>query len=267
MKHLRVGIAGYGAIGRNLATALDQNQDGIELTAIAVRNPQQPPDLSHLRSTPTITDIAGLEALCDLVIECAPASQLAAIATPFLKAGKQVLTLSSGALLNHPELIELAKQHGGTILIPTGALLGLDAVSAAAQGQVNEVRMITRKPPAGLVGAPYLEQHQIDVLSLQEPTKIFDGTAREAAVGFPANLNVAVSLSLAGIGPDKTRLEIWADPTVTRNIHRIQVDSDAAILSMEIQNIPSSNPRTGRITAQSVIALLRKINAPLRVGT
>ena len=96
---------------------------------------------------------------------------------------------------------------------------------------------------------------------------MFTGTAREAAKGFPANLNVAVALSLAGIGPDLTMLEIWADPTITRNTHRIVVDSDAARLDMTIENIPSENPRTGRITALSVISLLRKQNATLRVGS
>ena len=99
------------------------------------------------------------------------------------------------------------------------------------------------------------------------PLRVFEGTAREAAKGFPANLNVAVALSLAGLGPDGTRLEIWADPTVTRNTHRIVVDSDAARIDMTIENIPSENPRTGRITALSVIAALRKMTAPLRVGT
>ena len=100
-----------------------------------------------------------------------------------------------------------------------------------------------------------------------EAKKVFEGTAREAAKGFPANLNVAVALSLAGIGPDKTRLEIWADPHLTRNTHRIVVNSDAASFEMTIENIPSENPKTGRITALSVIAALRKLTAPLRVGT
>ena len=93
---------------------------------------------------------------------------------------------------------------------------------------------------------------------------MFRGSPREAAVGFPANLNVAVSVSLAGIGPDRTTLEIWADPALERNIHRVEVDSDSASFSMEIQNIPSANPKTGRITAQSVIAALRKLTGPLR---
>ena len=103
--------------------------------------------------------------------------------------------------------------------------------------------------------------------SITEPLKIFDGTAREAAKGFPANLNVAVALSLAGIGPDRTRLEIWADPALTRNVHRVEVDSDSASFTMTIENIPSDNPKTGRITALSVIAYLRKQGAALRVGT
>ena len=92
-------------------------------------------------------------------------------------------------------------------------------------------------------------------------------SARQAAIGFPANLNVAVALSLAGLGPDNTLLDIWADPKLTRNTHHIEVDSDSASFSMSIENIPTDNPKTGRITALSVIAALRKLRAPLRVGT
>jgi aspartate dehydrogenase len=118
-----------------------------------------------------------------------------------------------------------------------------------------------------LLGAPYLVENNIDIEHITEPLKIFDGTAREAAKGFPANLNVAVALSLAGIGPDRTRLEIWADPALTRNTHRIEVESDSARFSASIENIPSENPKTGRITALSVIAYLRKQRSALRVGT
>jgi aspartate dehydrogenase len=109
--------------------------------------------------------------------------------------------------------------------------------------------------------------HGIEVAGLTAPLKVFDGSAREAAVGFPANLNVAVALSLAGIGPDKTMLEIWADPTVVRNTHTITVDSDSAKFTMTIENIPSENPKTGLITAQSIVAMLRKLATPVRIGT
>jgi aspartate dehydrogenase len=130
------------------------------------------------------------------------------------------------------------------------------------------VTMITRKPPGGLEGAPYLVEHGISVKGLTAPKKVFDGTAREGARGFPANVNVAAALSLAGIGPDKTRLAIWADPALTRNTHRIEVDADSAHLSMAIENVPSSeNPRTGKITALSTVAALRGLVAELKVGT
>jgi aspartate dehydrogenase len=178
-----------------------------------------------------------------------------------------MLVLSCAALLRHPELEQAARDHNGRILVPTGALLGLDAVCAAAEGDIHAVRMVTRKPPGGLAGAPHLLQHGIAVEGLTEALRVFEGTAREAARGFPANVNVAAALSLAGIGPDRTRIEIWADPAVTRNIHRIEVDADSARFSLQIENVPSENPRTGRITALSVVALLRKLRSPLAIGT
>jgi aspartate dehydrogenase len=177
------------------------------------------------------------------------------------------MVLSAGALLPRPDLIELAKARRGQIIVPTGALLGLDAVTAAAEGRIHAVRMVTRKPPHGLAGAPYLEDNRISVADLKEPKRVFSGTARAGAAGFPANVNVAAALSLAGIGADRTVMEIWADPTIDRNCHTIEVDSDSSRFTLSIENIPSENPKTGRITALSVIAALRKLTAPLRVGT
>jgi len=203
----------------------------------------------------------------DLAIECAPASVIEQICRPMLEAGKQVMVLSAGALLPRPELIELAKARGGQIIVPTGALLGLDAVTAAAEGRIHSVRMITRKPPTGLAGAPYLEANGISVEGLNAAKRVFSGTARDGAAGFPANVNVAAALSLAGIGPDRTMMEIWADPFIDRNCHTIEVDSDSARFTLAIENVPSENPKTGRITALSVLAALRKLNSPLRVGT
>ncbi|HYL17883.1 MAG TPA: aspartate dehydrogenase [Burkholderiales bacterium] len=264
----RVAIAGLGAIGRVLARKLDAGVPGMQLTAVAVRNPANAAAFLATLSRPgQIVSLDELPAHADIVIECAPAALLAQIAEPALKAGKQVIVLSVGALLANPQLQEIAAHYGGQILVPTGALLGLDAVLAAAEGTIHEVRMTTRKPPRGLIGAPYLIENDIDISDVKAPLRVFSGTARDAAQGFPANVNVAAALSLAGIGPDRTMVEIWADPTVTRNTHRIEVDSDAASFNMTIENIPSENPKTGRITAQSVLALLRKLSAPLRVGT
>jgi aspartate dehydrogenase len=265
---LRIAVAGLGAIGSKVVEALDRGIEGLTLSAVSAQNPDKHQAwLAGLTSKAAVLPIEALSGVADIVIECAPSKLLRPIVAPFVRSGKTAVVLSAGALLDNEDLIELAKQNGGQIVVPTGALIGLDAVTAAAVGKIHSVRMVTRKPINGLSGAPYIVENNIDIAGITEPLKIFEGTAREAAKGFPANLNVAVALSLAGIGPDQTRLEIWADPTVTRNVHRIEVESDSARFSMAIENIPSENPRTGRITALSVIAYLRKQRASLRVGT
>lgn len=268
-KKTKVALAGFGAIGTEVARRLHNGAvPGIELAAVAARDVAKArATLDKIPSEVPVLKLGELAAVADLVIECAPAALMDEIARPVLSAGKKLMVLSVGALLSRPELMALAADHGGQIIVPSGALLGLDAVCAAAEGQIHSVQMTTRKPPNGLLGAPYLVENRINIDGIKEPLRVFSGTAREAAKGFPANLNVAVALSLAGIGPDRTRLDIWADPSVTRNTHRIQVHSDAASIDMTIENIPSENPKTGRITALSVIATLRKLNAPLRVGT
>jgi aspartate dehydrogenase len=264
----RVAIAGLGAIGRVLARRLVAGMPGLELVAVATRGREKAQawlDAESIRCP--LVEPEEFPEYADLAIECAPAAIIERICRPMLEAGKAVMVLSAGALLERPELVELAKKHRGQIIVPTGALLGLDAVTAAAEGQIQSVRMTTRKPPRGLAGAPYLEANGISVDGLNEAKRVFSGSARAAAAGFPANVNVAAALSLAGIGPDRTQVEIWADPGVDRNCHRIDVDSDSARFSLTIENIPSENPRTGRITALSVLAALRKLHAPMRVGT
>jgi aspartate dehydrogenase len=264
----RVAIAGLGPIGSRLASALDQGVEGLTLAAVSARSIDKHQDwLARLNKPPVALPIEALADAADIVVECAPSRLLRAIVAPVVSRGKTAVVLSVGALLESDDLIALAKAHGGQIVVPTGALIGLDAVTAAAVGTIHSVRLTTQKPVRGLLGAPYLVEHNIDITPIKEPLKVFEGTAREAAKGFPANLNVAVALSLAGIGPDRTMVEIWADPTVTRNTHRIEVDSDSARLSMTIENVPSENPKTGLITALSVIACLRKLHAPLRIGT
>ncbi|MDW8371318.1 MAG: aspartate dehydrogenase, partial [Geminicoccaceae bacterium] len=266
---LRVAIAGLGAIGRTVAERLDRGIEGLELVAVSARD--RAAAEARLRATvsrpvPVLT-VDRLAEIADVVVECAPATVFRAIAEPAVAHGRILLPLSVGALLDHLDLVERARATGARILPPTGALLGLDAVRAATEGTIRSVTMVTRKPPAGLAGAPYLVERGIELDALREPLRVFAGSAREGARGFPANVNVAAALALAGIGPDRTRLEIWADPTVTRNTHRIEVDAEEASFTMTIANVPSSdNPRTGRLTALSVVAALRRLTAPFVVG-
>jgi aspartate dehydrogenase len=268
MSPLRVAIAGLGAIGRELARRLANRMPGLELACVAARDSAKAQDwLDQERIPCPVVALDALPAHADIAVECAPAAVLDQVCRPMLQAGKQVVVLSCGALLPRADLIELAEQHGGRIIVPSGALLGLDAVAAAAQGTIHSVRMTTRKPPAGLAGAPYLVANKISVDGLNEAKRVFSGTAREAAAGFPANVNVVAALALAGIGPDRTMIDIWADPAVTRNCHSIEVDADSARFTLAIENVPSENPKTGRIVALSVLATLTKLTAPLRIGT
>ena len=267
-QELRIAIAGFGAIGGVLAARLDQGMPGLRLVAVSARDPDGARARMALARPVPVLRLAELCGRADVVVECAPGAVFREVAEPAIEAGRIFVPASVGQLLEHDDLVELAARTGARIIVPTGALLGLDAVRAAAEGTIHAVTMVTRKPPRGLAGAPYLEQRGITLDGLDEPQKVFEGSAREGARGFPANVNVAAALSLAGIGPDRTRLEIWADPTVVRNTHRIVVEADSASFQMTIENVPSEdNPRTGKITALSMIAALRALTATLKFGT
>jgi len=268
MASTRIAIAGLGAIGKIVARKLSDGIPGLSLACIASGNAEKARGwLKEQNIDCPVVELDEFPKYADLAVECAPASLIEKICRPMLENGKQVMVLSCGALLPRPDLVDLAKAKGGRIIVPTGALLGLDAVAASAEGNIHSVKMTTRKPPIGLKGAPYLVQHNISVDGLNEAKLVFSGTAREAAAGFPANVNVAAALSLAGIGPDRTLIDIWADPAVDRNCHTIEVDSDSARYKLSIENIPSENPKTGKNVGLSVIAALRKMHAPLAVGT
>jgi aspartate dehydrogenase len=224
--------------------------------------------LAGMGSSASVVSPEQLAAECDIIVECAPTEAFLQIARPAMEAGRQLVTVSAAALIENMDIVDLARAHGGRIIMATGALLGLDAVRAAAKGEIYSVTMTTRKPSRSLRGAPHLDKIGVDVMALTEPTLLFDGSARDGARGFPANVNVAAALALAGIGPDRTRLLIWADPSLTRNTHTIKVDADSASFEMTIQNVPSpEKPGTGRITALSIVAALESLTSPLRIGS
>lgn len=263
-----VAIGGLGAIGLPLARALDSGVPGLTLVAVAAGDLARARDrVAAFRSMPAVVPARGL-AQADIVVEAAPAAVFDQIAIPAIDAGRVLVPASVGALLPRMHLLQEAERTGARIVVPTGALLGLDAVRAAAQGRVNSISIESRKPPAGLSGAPYLVQHGIEVLGIVEPQRVFAGNARDAAAGFPANVNVAAALALAGIGPERTQVEIWADPTITRNTHTIRVDAEAARFIMTIEGVPSAdNPRTGMLTPLSVLACLRGLVDTIKIGS
>ena len=265
-----VGIGGLGTVGFEVARSLDDGEiDGLVLSAVSARDHARARDrMAGFRNPVDVVPSRELAGRADIVVESAPAAAFREIAEPVVRAGKVLVAISAGALLDHADLVEAARATGAQIVVPSGAVMGLDAVRGAAESGIESVTMITRKPPGGLAGAPHLVDHGIDIDGLEAPLKVFEGSARDAVRGFPANVNVAAALGLAGIGPERTRLEIWADPGVTRNTHEIRLEAETVRFQLRIENVPSEeNPRTGRSVAPSVVATLRRFVAPLVVGT
>ena len=267
---LTLAIAGLGAIGMKLAQAIDRGAvPGVRLTAVSARDrTRAQARLAGFADPPAVVTLAELAGRAEIIVECAPAAVFAEVAGPAIAQGRVLLPLSVGALLDHMDLVERARASGARIIVPTGALIGLDTVRAMAEGEISRVVLETRKPPGGLAGATYLVENNIDISNLTEPLRVFQGSAREAARGFPANVNVAAALALAGIGPERTEVEVWADPGIERNIQSVTITSDSGEATMTMRNIPSAdNPKTGRIVAQSVLATLRRLTATLTAGS
>jgi aspartate dehydrogenase len=264
----RLSIAGLGSVGRAIVARLRSDLPGYRLSAVAARDkPRAYQFLREQGHDVPVLPIEELGAQSDVVVECLPPTLLPSLATSTLQHGADLLVLSVGALLDHPDLVDLAWSSRGRILVPSGAIPGLDAIAAAAVGTIYEVRIVSRKPPSGLAGAPFFATSDIQIDAIDAPTLLAKGPVREVIRGFPSNLNVSVAVALAGIGPDRTQLEIWADPGINRNMHTVSVDSDSCSLSLSIENIPSENPRTGRLTALSVVSLLQKRHTSLVIGS
>jgi aspartate dehydrogenase len=265
---LGVGVVGLGAIGRRVCQALDAGMPGLRLTGATARDRDKAETfLKSLQARATFVSLDELVGVSDVVVEASTQAHLQEVAPRALGAGRDLVVLSCGALLGRADWVALAEANGARILVPSGAIGGLDAVKAGVVGPITSVTMESRKAPAGWAGAPWVVQQKIDLDAIREETLIFEGPATAACPAFPANVNVLAALSLAGIGPERTTTRIYAVPGLTRNTHRISVEGEFGSLAVEIRNVPSENPRTGRLSYLSTIALLRDLGATLRVGT
>ena len=257
---ISVGIVGMGVIGRHVADAITKGIPGVVLAGVTVRNPARA--LGHRA--------LALEALVrasDLIVEAATQDALREIAPSVLMAGRHLMVLSVGGLVGVlDEWAQLAEKHGCRILVPSGAIAGLDGMKGAREAGITSVVMETRKPPRGLAGAPWIERQRIDLGAITTETLIFEGPATEAVKAFPANVNVVAAVSLASIGPEKTRIKIYAVPGLERNQHRVTIEGEFGRLRVEIENVPSENPRTGKLSYLSAIAMLRELGASVQIG-
>ena len=266
---LKVAIAGLGAVGMPVAKWLDSGVNGLELVAISAANIERAQNrIADFRAPPPVLPLSDLAALADVVVECAPPEYFVELCKSTLKAGRIFMPLSVTSLLSHMDLLDLARAKNTSIIVPTGAMVGLDAVRAAAYGTIYSVVMKTNKPPKSLRNAKFVVEQGFDLDALTEPLLLYSGPVAEAASMFPANVNIAVALAFAGIGPEKTLYEIWADPGVDRNSHMVTVDADSTWFQISIAGVPSNEtPGTGKLTALSVMATLEGLIKPLRIGS
>ena len=273
---LCVGLIGCGSIGTVIAEAIDEGRVGdVELVVVYdVIREHAERLVSKLSRKPVISEsVEGLIKREDikLVVEAASQEAVRQYALKILDEGKDLMVMSTGALLDdklYKQILDSAKKRGRKVYVPSGAIVGLDNIKSAALARIYEVTLITRKPPLSFEGAPFIKNRKIDLNAIKEPTLLYEGTAREAVKLFPRNVNVAASLSLAGVGPDKTKVKIIADPGIKEIIHEIQVKGEFGELETKTINRPfPSNPKTSYIAALSAIATLKRIAEKIVIGT
>jgi aspartate dehydrogenase len=268
---MKVGLAGFGNVGRDLAHRLASGViPEMQLVAVSARDlAQARQNAAALRPVPQVVPVTELASLCDVVVECATADSFAEIARAVLGAGKILICVSAGGIPSCPELADLARKHRGRVRVASGAMPGLDIIRSAAEGTIRRVHLKSRIKPSSMAHEPYVLErgHDFEKRPPAEPIKIFEGTAGVAAGHFPRHFNVAVSLSLAGIGFDRTTVEIWIDPDIPGAIHQVELEGDEINLTMTSRNRPSENPRTSRIVSPSILAALRALVAPVVSGS
>lgn len=265
----RFVLCGLGNVGQQIAQIV-RSDDNLEIAAVSAR------DLVAAKSKVRALglDVPVIEAkdapkYASLIVECATYDSFRDVVEPAVKAGCHIIAISVGAFAIHLDLSELASQHGATIQLASGTMPGLDLLRAAAEKDVRSVRLETHLLPKSLSNEAFIAEQGIDLTRADlEPVLIFKGTAREAATHFPRHINVVVSLSLAGIGLDRTEVAIYANGQLPGARHRLVIDAEAINLDLTSQNYPSAETKkTSQIVALSVIAALREISAPVRIGS
>jgi len=224
-----------------------------------------------------VSELAGANAVppalvhesVDLVLEAATGAAALEILPGIWNAGTDTVVISIGALLQPGLAARMSefRAAGGRVIHPAGAIAGLDGVRAmAARGGLKEAGIMTTKTPASLRGAPYVVENGIE-LPDNVPMQVFSGNAREAAIGFPANVNVAAALSLAGIGPDATTVQIYSDPKAKVTAHVIHAEGDSGELEVRLKLKPSpGNPRTSYLAALSAISTLQELSQSINAA-
>ncbi len=268
---IKVGIVGCGTIGKELAAACQKTfADEVTVEALSDVDSAKAKKLAaKLKPRPKILELEALIRRCDLVVEAASKGASYDIAKKALRSGKDVMIMSVGGILGHDkELYDLARRHRCCLYLPSGGVVGIDGLKAARMGKIYRVQLTTRKPPQGFEDAPYVLKHGINLKNLKEEKLLFEGNAAQAVKGFPKNINVSATLSLAALGAKRTKVRIIAAPQMLVNVHEVYVQGDFGSFYTRTENFPSEqNPKTSRLAILSAIATIERISRNVKIGT
>lgn len=271
---MRIGIIGGGVIARLFLEHIERGDMGeASVVAIQGRSPaSRGRPLAEEYGVPFVTSLDGLLAeRPQVVIEAASHDAVREFARPLLEAGIPLILLSGGALCDdalRARLEAAAAKHRALLYVPSGGIGGLDALKAACLAGADAVEIAVTKPPAAWKGIPYVERMKLDLDHLSGPVTLFEGTAREGVPYFPANVNIAAALAMAGIGFDRTQLKVVADPALVYNTHYINIRGRTGSISIRFESVPfPDNPKTAMLACYSALAAFKQFNSPVRYGT
>lgn len=267
---MKIALIGCGSIGTVIAQNIVEIKINAELKNVYDINVKKAVEFAKKFHTKYKKFDEILKEDLDLILEAASQDAVRTLIPKALRAKKNVMIMSTGALVDEnlfQKIKELAEKNNLKVYLPSGAIVGLDGIKSASN-EIDTVMIKTIKNPKSLEGAPFFEKHHVNLNEIKKPTIIYEGPAEEAVKLFPSNVNVAATLSLAGIGPKRTKVQIIVDPNITSNMHEIIAEGKFGVLKTRAENVPSpDNPKTSYLAALSAIATLKKITEPIQVGT
>lgn len=269
MALLKVGMIGYGAIGKDVARYIREKKAGeAELTALLVRSKEKYKELEEEGYLICDDEQSFFQLGLDVIIENAGHEAVYQYAEKSLSTGSDFVVVSVGAFADVQLLDRVqktAEQHKTRLILPSAAIAGLDRVAASMFNTIDEVKLVTRKPPNAWRGT--IAEDKVDLDTVTEPVCIYKGNARESSKLFPESTNVSAALSLAGIGFDETKVEVYVDPSLKKNTHQIIVKGFFGEVEINVQNTPSAdNPKSGYIVAMSICKALKNLTSPILIG-
>ena len=270
-KKIKVGILGCGAIGSRMALAIkDELKDSAVVAGVFDIQDGRAEKLAKNFSRGRIIkhSIEELIKSCDLMVEAVNAKDTQKLIKQALSAKKDVLVMSVGKLLGAKDIFQTASKNRCSLLVPSGAIAGLDAIKAASQRKISKITLTTRKPTFGFTQNEYITKQNVDLTKIKSETVLFDGNVKTAVQHFPQNINVAAAIALASLAEDKMRIRIITSPEYKINSHEIEVTGDFGRLVTRTENeVCPDNPKTSYLAVLSAIHTLKQYFQEVKIGT